>query len=234
MKVIILTTNTDHHKYFINKICTSDDNLSVFFETKKPVFKYKTAHKFYKLRDKFEKKVFQNQKYKRNIKYFNYISVNDHSVKKNIYKIKPDIIVAFGISILKKKILKSFNHIDFVNFHGGDPELYRGLDSHFWGLYHKDFNNLYTTMHYIDLGIDTGDIISKKKIKISELTNIYDLRIKNTIFCIKMFNSFYRKKINNEKIKKFKQKNKGRYYSALPSQLVNTCLQNFINLKNNL
>ena len=35
-------------------------------------------------------------------------------------------------------------------------------------IYHKDFNNLYSTLHKVNSVVDTGDILEMKKIKISK------------------------------------------------------------------
>ena len=57
MKVLILTTNTLHHTYFVNKFKSKYKNTFVIFESKKIKFRYKTFHKFEKKRDEFEKKI---------------------------------------------------------------------------------------------------------------------------------------------------------------------------------
>ena len=89
--------------------------------------------------------------------------------------------------------MKSFETSKIVNLHGGNPEEYRGLDSLFWSIFHKDFKNLQTTLHYVKLRVDTGNIIKKLKIITNKKTNLYNLRILNVINCIKITN-FYIKK----------------------------------------
>ena len=115
--------------------------------------------------------------------------------------------------------------------HGGDPQKYRGLDSHLWCLYHKDFNSLVTTLHYIDVGIDTGDIIETLKIKKQQKKDFNELRISNVENCINLFLNYYKKFIQKKKIIRKKQLKKGRYYSAFPSIFIDKAIKNLKNEK---
>ena len=66
MKILILTTKTEHHDYFINKLNLKNNNINVIYEQKKIKFNFKTSHRLYKKRNKIEKKkFFQNKKIKK-------------------------------------------------------------------------------------------------------------------------------------------------------------------------
>ena len=41
MKILILTTNTDHHLFFVNKLKEKFENISVILEKKKTIFHLK-------------------------------------------------------------------------------------------------------------------------------------------------------------------------------------------------
>ena len=47
-----------------------------------------------------------------------------------------------------------------VNLHGGLSPEYRGADCTFWALYNGEPENVGCTLHYINEGIDTGDLIA--------------------------------------------------------------------------
>ena len=226
MKVLVLTTKTKHHDYFIHRISKSVEEISIIYETKKNKFKFNTNHILLKKRNKFEEKYFNLKSYN---KKFNNLFVSNINSKKTIDKIKkykPLIIIVFGTSILKKKLINFCKKIQLINLHGGDPQNYRGLDSHLWCLYHKDFSNLVTTLHYIDKGIDTGDIIETINITRQPKRNFNNLRINNVENCINLFLNFYKKFIRNQKINRKKQFKKGRYYSAFPSILIEDAVKN--------
>ena len=163
MKILILTTKTEHHDYFINKIKLKDNNINVIYEQRKIKFNFKTSHRFYKQRNIIEKNFFQNKKINRNISRKNFFNINSQKSIDYINKLNPEIIISFGVDLKDKKFLKKFSKKLILNLHGGNPEYYRGLDSHLWCVYHNDFNNLITTLHKVDKKFDTGDILYSKK-----------------------------------------------------------------------
>ena len=113
------------------------------------------------------------------------------------------------------------------NLHGGDPEIYRGLDTHLWAIFHKDFNNLYTTLHRVDPELDTGNVISKKKLSLKNISDLYKLRALNTEICCELVKNLLSQIKKNTLIKDYKQKKVGRYYSAMPSSLKSDCIKKF-------
>ena len=92
--------------------------------------------------------------------------IND---KKNIEVIKsykPDVIFCLGWSeLLKEEILK-IPKIGTVGYHPSDLPSNRGRHPIIWTLV-KGLNTTASTFIFINSGIDTGDIISKKKIFIN-------------------------------------------------------------------
>jgi len=58
LKIIILTTSTDHHLFFVNKLLEKFEDIKVILENKKNYFLYKTSHNYQKKRKKFEKYFF--------------------------------------------------------------------------------------------------------------------------------------------------------------------------------
>ena len=109
----------------------------------------------------------------------------------------------------------------------------QGLDSFMWGIYHNDFQNFQVTLHYVQKKIDTGKIVDKAKLKISNSTKLEELRILNTLQCIKLVSKFIHNFKNNRKIHTYKLKSFGRYYSAMPGSLVERCIKNFNKRKKN-
>ena len=229
MNIILLTTKTYHHLYFYREISKNFKNIKVIIEKKKINFGFKIKHKLYDKRDKYEKKFFfQNKNYLfKQVKSFQ--NVNSNKCSKYINNENPDIIICFGIGILKKKFLKFFKSKIIVNLHGGNPTEYRGLDSFFWSIYHNDFANLISTLHYVDNRIDTGKIIDSKKIFISKKTKLEHLRAINTLICVDLVKKFLKKLKRKKKIKSSNNKKKGRYYSAFPAILMDRCQKNFDN-----
>ena len=121
-----------------------------------------------------------------------------------------------------------------INLHGGDPESYRGLDSHMWAIYHKEFHELITTIHRVNPTLDDGDYLFKLPVILKPNMPITHLRKSNTETCLnlalmaldsyKRFGKFFSNK----------QKTKGKYYSFIPSELKSICIPIFENYTSNL
>jgi folate-dependent phosphoribosylglycinamide formyltransferase PurN len=83
---------------------------------------------------------------------------NDARIIEIVDKINPDAVVVYGGSIIPKTILQKIS-IPILNIHGAVLPGYRGLDSYWWLILDsKEFLQGYT-IHYLDSGIDTGNII---------------------------------------------------------------------------
>lgn len=90
-------------------------------------------------------------------------SVNDATCHALIETLKPDIIVVNGTRILSKKTLAKIN-APVINTHQGFTPGYRGAHGAYWALVQNDRENCGVTVHLVDEGIDTGNIISQTKI----------------------------------------------------------------------
>ena len=95
----------------------------------------------------------------------NKIKVTLHRNKTLTYTVakKYDIIISFGYRrIIAKEIIAKLNR-PIVNLHISYLPYNRGAHSNFWSFINKTQKGV--AIHEIDHGIDTGNIISRKKIK---------------------------------------------------------------------
>lgn len=93
----------------------------------------------------------------------NVSSINSKASLELIKKINPDLIIVNGTRIISKKVLQCAN-CKFINTHAGITPMYRGVHGAYWALVNEDFNNSGVTVHFVDEGIDTGNIIAQAKI----------------------------------------------------------------------
>ncbi len=236
MKIIVLTTNTPHHLYFINEISTRFEISGIVIEKKQLTSNFEIFHSFEEKRDIYEKNELLQKKDLRFENYSQTISVNNINDKECLDYIKiiqPDVIIAFGVGIVRERLIKECPE-GFINLHGGDPEYYRGLDSHLWAIYHKDFSHLIVTLHRLNPKLDDGEIIHQKKIKLNNQLSLYKLRSENTKICVELvLSALSRFKQKKEFISKPQQRS-GRYYSFMPSVLKEICLKYYNNHLKNL
>ncbi|UYZ57435.1 formyl transferase [Hymenobacter latericus] len=87
-------------------------------------------------------------------------SVNSPECINQLQGIKPDVIVVNGTRIISKKVLTSVN-CKFINTHAGITPLYRGVHGGYWALANNDSAHCGVSVHLVDPGIDTGDIIDQ-------------------------------------------------------------------------
>lgn len=226
--IALLTTKTTHHIFFENCIFKKFNNIITIYETNFIKPQFSTKSHFESRRDIYEKKVFfKNKKFNFKSKSFEVASINSNKTL-NILKNKNiKFILVFGTKKIRASIVDRF-HGKIFNLHGGNPEKYRGLDSHYWSIYHGDFK-LDTCLHVLNSKLDDGKIIFKKNIKLKKNLKIIQLRELNTLNCIDMSFSLFGLLYSKKKIKTTKQKNVGRYYSFMPSQLKTNLEKKFQN-----
>ena len=228
MRLLILTTQTPHHVYFVKRL--KQFNPLVISEESMRI-KKDFDHKFFQERIEIEKNHWFDGKsvnFEEISNTFYTKNINDQITLKQIEQFDPQLTICFGTRILESKLISKFNKKIF-NLHGGNPEEYRGLDSHFWSLYHNDINGLVSCLHLLTENVDSGPIVFLEKINLQKVRKLEYLQIENTNTCVNI--SLKLIKAHGGLIKYFKQKQEGRYYSKLPACLIEKCQKNFLKIK---
>ena len=122
-----------------------------------------------------------------------------------------DLIISYGYKrIIKKKILKQLKRPP-INLHISYLPYNKGSDPNYWSFKEKTPSGI--TIHEIDSGVDTGNIIYRKKI---EFKNKKNQTLKSTYWTLRreierLFLKKY-KEIANNTYKSFKVKTIGTYH----------------------
>ncbi len=143
-----------------------------------------------------------------------------------LQKYAPDVLLVFGTGKLQPDVIK-IAPTACLNLHGGNPEFYRGLDSHLWAIYQEDFVNLMSTLHHVDEKIDSGNIVFQSPIPLTPRYPLYQLRSRNTQVCLEMTLRALKMLSTGEPLPAHKQQYRGKYYSFMPSTLKEECVQKF-------
>lgn len=98
------------------------------------------------------------------------LSVNSQESLTAIQQLAPAVVVVHGTRIISKKILQAVS-CPFVNIHAGITPRYRGSHGAYWALANNDKENCGVTVHFVDAGIDTGNIIAQEKIPFTKRDN---------------------------------------------------------------
>jgi len=85
--------------------------------------------------------------------------INHPDVVRLAQNLQPDVIAVFGTSLIRGDLLTK-GRLGIVNLHGGLSPEYRGADCTFWALHNGEPEKVGCTLHFIDRGIDSGDLIA--------------------------------------------------------------------------
>jgi folate-dependent phosphoribosylglycinamide formyltransferase PurN len=91
-------------------------------------------------------------------------SANARNSIKLIQDMAPDLIIINGTRILSKEFVQTFQG-KIINIHAGITPAYRGVHGGYWALVNSDVENCGTTVHLVDAGIDTGNILAQATIQ---------------------------------------------------------------------
>lgn len=85
-------------------------------------------------------------------------SINNLKYVKIMKDLAPDIILVMGTSLIKEDIIK-LPSLGILNIHTGISPFYRGGMTNFWPFIYNELGYCGVTVHKLDIGIDSGDII---------------------------------------------------------------------------
>ena len=90
-------------------------------------------------------------------------SVNSEQAISTVRRLEPSLVVVNGTRILSAAVLNAVP-CKFINIHAGITPLYRGVHGAYWALVQRRPAECGVTVHVVDTGIDTGDVIAQSQI----------------------------------------------------------------------
>lgn len=87
-------------------------------------------------------------------------SVNSPETINLLKGLQPRVVVVNGTRIISSEVLDSVN-CPIVNIHAGLTPRYRGVHGGYWALAEGHPENVGTTVHLVDSGIDTGRVLAR-------------------------------------------------------------------------
>lgn len=121
------------------------------------LFKSKNIDVLYKKIKRYSNKSLEGFSKSKDIPYY-YMTKSSEELGSWIKNNEPDIIVVFSMSQLLKENIYSIPKYGTINLHPSLLPKYRGPNPSFWSYYNMDTEGG-VTVHFIDKGEDTGDII---------------------------------------------------------------------------
>tara|TARA_B100001248_G_scaffold250487_1_gene224647 strand:- start:42729 stop:43598 length:870 start_codon:yes stop_codon:yes gene_type:complete len=172
-KIVILTGNEIRHKYFrtyisnnknfecLATICESNHgSLKNRLKKNTNVSNIEWQHVLMRQRSeiKYFSKYIRSNKDLSNPYFIKKGDINNQDIVDLIIKLKPDIIICYGSSIIKSNLIDLFKR-RFINVHLGLSPYYLGAGTNIWPIINNELDKIGATFMYIDKGIDTGQVI---------------------------------------------------------------------------
>jgi hypothetical protein len=89
-------------------------------------------------------------------------SANAPECLQAIETIQPGVVLLAGCRLLSKQTLAKIR-CPVLNYHAGITPKYRGMNGGYWALARGDAENFGTTVHLVDVGVDTGGVLRQAR-----------------------------------------------------------------------
>jgi len=99
-------------------------------------------------------------------------SINSTTAIEHIRKTDPAVVFLVSCRMLSASTLARMP-CPVVNFHAGVNPQYRGLMGGYWARVQNDEENFGATVHLVDAGVDTGDILYQSRMKPSKSDTLH-------------------------------------------------------------
>ena len=123
---------------------------------------------------------------KNNIPYSFIDSHNSAESKLTLSTSNADILILYGTKIIRSDVLE-IPKIGCLNAHSSLLPKYRGGKSEFWMLYNDEPQYAGVTIHWVNPGLDDGDIFLQNPIKVVANDTVESLRKKSVPIAGKLF-----------------------------------------------
>jgi len=215
MKFIYITATGIRHTAFIRYMqniappCLIIREPKVIHNSKK---KSKKIIAYNQLLQEYEKLYFDSSEklYTSNIVSTDPGQVNNEKYIRTIREAQPDIILVFGASLLSRDILQ-IPKLFSLNIHTGITQLFRGVDSYFWAIHDQKPEGIGATIHIIDNGIDTGNIVLQGRPELSICDDLPDLFFKSVNTGFRLLKESIEKFYSN-RMKSYQLTKRGKLY----------------------
>ncbi|MFW5425819.1 MAG: methionyl-tRNA formyltransferase [Methylophagaceae bacterium] len=147
-----------------------------------------------------------------NIPIFHCQNINDQASQDFIKQLKPDLIISAYFSQILKKDIISLPKKGILNIHPGWLPSYKGAMAYFWVLKNgSDRGGV--TVHWIDEGIDTGDVLARRSFPLKANTTQETVLMITAVIGASLIRRIVRKIIKGEALPALTiEKEKDMYY----------------------
>jgi folate-dependent phosphoribosylglycinamide formyltransferase PurN len=113
-------------------------------------------------------------------------SVNSEACLAKLGELAPSVVAVYGTRIIRREILRA-TEAPFINYHAGINPKYRGQHPGYWALVQRDAEHAGVTIHVVDEGIDTGDILYQARVSFEASDNISTYQWRQMVVALPLF-----------------------------------------------
>jgi methionyl-tRNA formyltransferase len=194
MRAIVLTSTMRRHQFVANTLSGRCDVVGVWQETKSfEPMKYAASPedeaviaRHFDARDASEEEYFAaHATVHAPARRVPATGCNDPLEIALMRRADPDVVLVFGTGLLKQPLIDSFPG-RILNIHLGLSPHYRGAGTNFWPLVNGEPEYCGATIHFLDIGVDTGPIIAHVRPDIRSGDGPHDIGNKTIVAAAEM------------------------------------------------
>jgi len=159
-------------------------------------------------------------------------TLNDQVVMDGLLKIKPDLVIFTGGGLIRENILGNSGQ-GVLNCHMGVLPTYRGMDVVEWAILEGHFDQVGISVHFMDSGVDTGDILAVKTIPTISEETIFSLRNRMEPIMCQTFVDTVIQFLNGKIERRPQRKLDGKQYFKMHRELQKVAAERLIHYHNN-
>ena len=168
MRAIVLTSTMRRHQFVANAIAARMEVACVWQEEKSfQPLKYADSREdervitaLFDARDASEEAYFaEHERVTAPVRRLPPGGCNDLVEVDAMRQLRPDVVLVFGTGLLKQPLIDAFAG-NIINIHLVLSPHYRGAGTNFWPLVNREPEYCGATIHFLDIGVDSGPIIA--------------------------------------------------------------------------
>lgn len=189
LDLLVMCANGLRHKYFSTELAKAFPRSAILTEAAAGIGKAPSEKKLAHFRDfeRTEREYFAEHGAK-NSRFFKSKlirsvargAINDKENVEFVRSLDPRYIAVHSTSIIKEELIASFPK-RLINLHAGLSPYYRGSGTNVFPFLNRELELVGMTVHYIDRGIDTGEMILQGRPRFEIGDNTHTIGCKNVI-----------------------------------------------------
>lgn len=189
VRAIVLTSSMRRHNYVANTLASRLDVACVWREQKSfEPLKYASSaedeaviQRHFAARDRAEEAYFSDHvDVRAPARRLTPGGCNDAAEIATMRQLAPDVVLVFGTGLLKQPLIDAFPG-RIINIHLGLSPYYRGAGTNFWPLVNGEPEYCGATIHFLDIGVDTGPVLAHVRPDVARTDGPHDVGNKTII-----------------------------------------------------